>query len=51
MDLFILIPIVFMLCASLIGTLTDLDNAVPLQMIGFGLLLVLPCVGLLLKYM
>jgi hypothetical protein len=51
MDLFIWIPIIFMLCACLIGTLTDLDNAVSLQMIGFVLMLVLPSVGLLLKYM
>lgn len=47
MDLFIWIPIIFMLCACLIGTLTDLDDAVPFQMIGFVLLLVLPCIGYL----
>jgi hypothetical protein len=51
MDLFIWIPIIFLLCASLIGTLTDLDNAVSLQMIGFLLLVFMPCVGYVIYYM
>lgn len=52
MDLFIWIPILFVVIVSMIGTLSNnKENTIGLQMIGFLGMLILPCVGYLIMYM
>jgi hypothetical protein len=51
MDLFIWIPIIFLVLVGILGNLTDFDDTLGLQMIGFLLLVFMPCVGYLIMYM
>jgi hypothetical protein len=51
MDLFIWIPIIFLLLVGILGNLTDFDDTTGIQLIGFLMLVLLPCVGYVLKYM
>jgi hypothetical protein len=51
MDLFIWIPIIFLLLVGILGNLTDFDDTVGLQLIGFLLLVFMPCVGYVIYYM
>lgn len=51
MDLFIWIPIIFLLLVGILGNLTDFDDTVGLQLIGFLLLVCMPCVGYVIYYM
>jgi hypothetical protein len=51
MDVFLYIPIVYLICVGILANLTDYDDTIGLQMIGFVMLVLMPVVGHVVYYM